>query len=134
MPWGCVATDIAGAEGRLIGTGKSNTAAIVAQPLMCSPPFYRAADICDDLLLNGYNDWFLPSIDELSEMYNKIGPGAAPPNDNIGGFLNTAYWSSTQLPVSAGTHDFALIFNFTFGSSIAANKDNNTAVRAIREF
>ena len=37
---------------------------------------------------NGYDDWYLPSKDELNKLYlNK---------DAIGGFVNATYWSSTQ--------------------------------------
>ena len=40
---------------------------------------------------SGYSGWHIPSIEELELMYNTIGPGA----DNIGGFTNDTYWSST---------------------------------------
>ena len=42
-----------------------------------------------------YEDWYMPSLDELNEMYNTIGPGG--PNGNIGNFAETEYlyWSST---------------------------------------
>ena len=46
---------VTGAIGTAIGTGKSNTEAIVAAQGNGS----YAAQICHDLVLNGYDDWFL---------------------------------------------------------------------------
>jgi len=44
--------------------------------------------LCDDLVFNGYSDWYLPSSDELNKLYlNKSA---------VGGFSNTFYWSSTE--------------------------------------
>jgi len=39
-----------------------------------------------------YEDWYLPSIEELEVMYNTIGQGA----DNAGGFGDYYYWSSSE--------------------------------------
>ena len=65
------------------GTGQANTNAIVAG---CGTPGI-AARICDDLILNGYSDWFLPSKDELDQMYVH--------REIIGGFAGEPYWSSS---------------------------------------
>ena len=55
-----------------------------------------AAAICGDLSLGSYDDWYLPSIEELNKMYRNIGQGNALGLGNVGGFANWAYWSSTE--------------------------------------
>jgi hypothetical protein len=76
--------------GALIGNGVSNT--YVIDRTNCSP----AAELCAALELNGYDDWVLPSINELTEMFLRLGTAAPAPNTNIGGFSGQAYWSSTE--------------------------------------
>jgi hypothetical protein len=113
--WGCYGTLLSGADGIAVRTGAQNTIDIEAG---CTAPGI-AADICANLTLNGYSDWFLPSLEELNEMYlNKIA---------IGGFANNAYWSSTE-----GDSNFAVYQNFTNGVQSASPKHNNFDVRAVR--
>jgi hypothetical protein len=50
-----------GASGTAIGTGNSNTNIIVTKQGTGT----YAAKLCYDLVLGGYNDWFMPSIDEM---------------------------------------------------------------------
>ena len=82
--WGCQGTTIGGdATGIAIGTGQKATTAIVAG---CSTD--SAAKLCDELSLNGYTDWFLPSELELNELYQN--------KETIGGFSGPRYWSSSE--------------------------------------
>jgi hypothetical protein len=54
---------------REIGQGKQNTKLILAAEK--SSTERSAAKICDEYSLNGYDDWFIPSIDELKELPKK---------------------------------------------------------------
>ena len=119
--WGCKGTDIS-VDGWQIGSGAQNTLDILAA---CFQPNI-AAEICANLTLGGYNDWFLPSRDELNEMYLIIGQGSG----NIGGFSNSNYWSSTEDDLNNARRQ-----DFTNGSQTGDyTKDNLFNVRAIRTF
>jgi len=119
--WGCEGIGIPGADGSAIGTGNQNTIDIVNAN--CSPPTSGnliAANICTNLTLGGYSDWFLPSNYELYEMYlNKVA---------IGGFTNYPYWSSTEW------NTLAYAFNFNNGLAVTNIKDVTYNVRAVRTF
>ena len=118
-PWGCQGTDISGTLSA-VGTGSANTALIVAG---CATSGISAR-ICDQLTLNGYSDWFLPSLDELTEMYTKLAA------DGLGNFANHTYWSSTQ---ESATQAYTIDFNN--GNTNAHNKSQtNRHTRAMRRF
>jgi hypothetical protein len=108
----------ASAQGTAIGTGQANTTAIVGQAGCTS----GAAKTCDDLVLGGYSDWFLPSKDELNAMYGKKAA--------IGGFLSFVYyWSSSE-----GFDSNVWVQYFSDGSQSYGNKGGNFRVRAVRAF
>ncbi len=127
VKWSCNGRDLPGAEGSDIGTGATNTAEILAE---ChETPI--AADRAIYYTLNGFSDWFLPSFDELELMYLNIGQGSATIG-NVGGFIDKAYWSSTEI------HNL-LASAFWFGGRSAglqyvSGKSNVLGVRAIRAF
>lgn len=115
-------TLISGANGTDVGTGAQNTLDIV-NSYGSDPYMYMAATICDRLNFAGYDNWFLPSKDELNLMYqykDKIGGG----NLSLG-----EYWSSTQ-----SSDKKAYVQDFEDGRSIPSNKENHTSVRAVRAF
>ena len=90
-PWGCYEVSIPGADGTAVGTGEQNTQDIEAG---CTAPG-TAADLCANLTIiygmTGYDDWFLPSIDELNLMYENLKVAG------VGDFTDGYYWSSSEL-------------------------------------
>ena len=84
--WGCYGVIITGADGTAIGTGNQNTIDIEAE---CTTSGI-AADLCANLILSGYSDWFLPSRDELELMYINLH------SQGLGSFSNDYYWSSSE--------------------------------------
>lgn len=114
--WGCPGTNIAGTSTAL-GTGKANTDKIVAT---CTTSGI-AARLCDELVLNGYNDWYLPSKDEL----NKIRIA----RDLIGGFVGESYWTSSQIDKDdAWTQSMLSGFQTNFGKNLPVS------LRPVRSF
>jgi hypothetical protein len=110
-----------GATAKVIGTGNENTITIVSSQGVGS----YAAKLCNDLVLNGYSDWYLPSRDELNKLYIN--------QKTIGNFANDSYWSSTEYD---SIHAMLQYFNGTgqSGKQVALFKQNTFAVRAIRSF
>lgn len=105
------------ATGSAVGTGQSNTTAIVGVQGAGS----YAASICDQLELNGFSDWFLPSKDELNLLRTQ--------RLVVGGFDNLSYWSSTEKGI-----DYAWGQNFRSGAQDYGNKNSAPSFRAIRAF
>jgi hypothetical protein len=71
-----------------LGKGKENTEYLISRILFFGY-WDTAAQICDDLVFGGYDDWYLPSIKELSYMYGNL------VRKELGGFRETFYWSSS---------------------------------------
>ena len=106
-----------GATGTAIGTGQANTTAIVTIQGAGS----YAAQLCNDLTEGGYDDWFLPSKDELNKLYiNKVA---------IGGFAEDYYWSSSEFSAFNAWGQ-----NFSDGYQFINVKYYTFRVRAVRAF
>jgi uncharacterized protein YjdB len=114
--------------GTAIGTGAKNTANIVATQETGS----YAAQLCNDLTLGGYSDWFLPSKSELALMYTNLKA------TGLGSFTTANYWSSSQYN---DTYAWLQQFNdgtqysgYSSTAQILIDKSWTLHVRAIREF
>jgi hypothetical protein len=121
--WGCNGTNISGADGQAIGTGYQNTLDIVAG---CSETPIAASEALA-YESEGYSDWYLPSKNELLEMYKAIGNGS--PFGDIGGFSYYNYWSSSQ---STGT--WSWLVNLQDGTSMNFSKSSFDKIHPIRSF
>jgi hypothetical protein len=123
--WGANGKNVGGTEPE-VGWGKENTRLIVGF-LGRIHEKNRAAQHCADLNFGGFNDWFLPSMDELDLMYKNLKARG------LGGFRDNWYWSSS----AAGDYD-AWYQHFGDGRqatyNIADSRNNTYRVRAIRAF
>jgi hypothetical protein len=116
------------ATGTAIGTGLTNTNAIIATEGPTETSY--AAGLARAYRGGEYADWYLPSKDELYAMYSNIGKGAALPNTNIGRFdITYSYWSSSEEDIYKTWFQ-----DFHDGSRSSNDKLGTLNVRAIRAF
>ena len=120
---GLTQTTLNGNTSTAFGTGQANTTAMMAQTDYTG----GAAKVCDDYTNTDtgtgvYSDWYLPSKDELSELYlNRAA---------IGGFAEDDYWSSSESSFNLAW----LQFFDDVSPPDATTKGANGRVRAVRAF
>jgi len=102
-----------------MGTGAANTANIIAQN---GAGGTYAAGLAGEYVSGVYSDWYLPSRDELNQLY--LHQAA------IGGFDESAsYWSSSEDDSDRAWYEW-----FRTGSRNSTLKNNVFKVRAVRSF
>ena len=119
--WWSVDTYTVGATGTAIGTGFNNTTKIINSPKSNKGD---AAEQATSYRGGDYDDWFLPSKDELEEMLKKKGvlEVQAGMQELIG-----LYWSSSE-------RDYSSARLYSGGMSFISHKGNKHLVRAVRAF
>tara|TARA_R110000737_G_scaffold183985_1_gene207462 strand:- start:257 stop:637 length:381 start_codon:yes stop_codon:yes gene_type:complete len=126
LPWACYGNEIVGADEWDIGTGAQNTLDVIGS---CSWPD-TPAEICSVLSVNGYSDWFLPSKEELNEMFlNRVAITATAQANGGNGFITYWYYSSTEHDIES-----AWALNFDSGNQTEYNKAISCYIRAVRAF
>jgi len=108
-----------GAKGKTMGTGRKNTQKIIAAYGKEGTPY--AALLCVNYRGGGYDDWFLPSREELYKMsVNK---------KYLDGLTGGNYWTSSE-------RDSATAYLIHFHNNLKSNTSKNDTfhVRAIRTF
>ncbi len=108
-----------GGTGTAIGTGTENTATMLGT---CTTDAAFQSD--SYAVTNGsktYDDWFLPSKDELNQLYLR--------RDSIGDFARDVYWSSSEASASTAWHQ-----DFHDGNQGRSSKKYVAHVRPVRAF
>ena len=119
--WGCSGTNITGTTSTF-GSGPTNTQKIVEQ---CATAGI-AARVCNDLVQNGYSDWYLPSLAEWNKINGYYSSNLIP---NLNLSLDT-YWTSTQSSTTQAWGQDTCCF----APGVQDGKSNSRKVRAIRSF
>ena len=119
--WGCSGTNITGTTSTF-GSGPTNTQKIVEQ---CGTAGI-AARVCDDLVQNGYSDWYLPSLAEWNKINGYYSSNLIP---NLNLALDV-YWTSTQDSANTAW----LQDTCCFAPGLTSSKNSSRKVRAIRSF
>ncbi|MDX9808918.1 MAG: hypothetical protein RBT04_02055 [Sphaerochaetaceae bacterium] len=139
MPDGSTNTTMGTITG--IGTGKANTLALVSSMQNTAYNYTYgggttanyAAKMCADHAGGGCDDWFLPSKDELTELYQNL------KTFNVGGFsILEAYWSSSEdytAPDQAIRYAWALYIDYENAVYYPGTyRQNSLKVRPVRSF
>ncbi|MDR0387152.1 MAG: DUF1566 domain-containing protein [Treponema sp.] len=120
--WGAYHKVVPG-TGIAVGTGRRNTQTIVDFLQRTGESARRAAQICDALVAEGYDDWFLPGKDELNLMYTNLKARG------LGEFSSEWYWSSSE-----NNSNYTWSQWFGDGGQYHNAKGSKLCVRAIRAF
>jgi len=104
----------------LIGEGKANTDNILAKYPTATFP-NSAAAVARAYRGGGYDDWYLPSKEELNQLYLN--------RSAVGGFASGVYWSSTEINAYG-----AWIQGFVSGNQNYNFKNVEWRVRPVRAF
>jgi len=102
-----------------IGSGQTNTSSLVG----ILGDGYYAAKVCDEMVLNGFDDWFLPSRDELGLMFTNL------KCNGFGNFTNSCYWSSSEYSKLEAYAQY-----FDTGRKSYNNKIHTYSIRAVKTF
>jgi hypothetical protein len=108
-------------DDRRLGAGKENTRKFMTFFEQEGGGFTTAMWLCDNLVINGFNDWYLPSSGELICMHTVLY------KQGLGGFNIMWYLSSTA------ANGINTAVNFASGKE-ADRSGGEVGVRAVRQF
>jgi hypothetical protein len=113
VPWGCDGTEIGTSFD--VGAGENNTKKIVKgcsdRPITASVSYYYRK--------GGFDNWFLPSKDELLLAYENL------KDKGVGGIIfDGTYWSSSEHEVASNVRAYAVDFGSGITSGITKPTPN----------
>ena len=117
--WSRDTTKRYGAGNSAIGGGLANTDSIILHEDTTAG---FAAVLCTKLTIGGYTDWYLPSLNELQQLYNN--------RAIVDGFNQGLYWSSTE----ASANSAWVVYFVVSSVPVTAKKIEANNVRAVRSF
>jgi len=120
--WGAFEEYLPAGTEESVGSGRRNTR-LVVDWLNRTGEIGRAAQECAAMSVNGFSDWFLPSIGELDLMYENL------KRKSLGSFGGNWYWSSSQ-----NSMYYAWVQSFVSGGWDDGDRDVAVSVRAVRAF
>lgn len=120
-PWARQYILIHAQSGKIGAAANNNTRIFNALGSSSSEATDYAVNECMQLYQNGYNDWYLPTKDELNEMYLH--------KDVIGNFKPFAYWSCTEIDANTAWWQ-----NMGTGLQQAQDKFSSYSLRPVRYF
>lgn len=119
--WGCNGT-VLGGTSTAVGYGKENTERIVSTcPASSGGGHQIAAHVCNNLVRDGYSDWFLPSLGDLTKIYEN--------RELLGTFSADYYWTSSE-----NASIYAYYRHFGTGAANITGKTALFRVRPVRYF
>ncbi|MDR1316530.1 MAG: hypothetical protein LBK13_06615 [Spirochaetales bacterium] len=115
------------ANDKRVGAGKENTRTFMVVINREGGGVNTAPWYCDQLVVNGYDDWYLPAEDELLYVYNVLA------SNGLGDFQGREYWASNESEatyIQRHTVDFSngRVITYMYTSSPPCQ------VRAVRRF
>jgi hypothetical protein len=118
-----------GATSTAVGTGATNTTTIISVQGATETSY--AAGLARAYTGGGYTDWFLPSKDELNQLYvNRAAINTKASANGGSDFSANTYWSSSE-----GDYNKAWRMRFSNGAITNSNKGyDDSSVRAVRAF
>jgi hypothetical protein len=116
--WGCYLTALTGADAAAIGSGQQNTIDILSG---CTTDGI-AAKICNDAVINGFDNWFLPSYSELYQLFSL---NASLWFSNLS-FASGSYWTSSEID-----NQSAIVLSVS-GFNVQGTSLKNSITKSIR--
>lgn len=125
--WGCYDVNITGAGSSAVGDGQKNTTAILEAGCVGEYTYSTeiAARLADSYELKGFNDWYLPSEDEIGLMYTNL---------EVNGLGNFVTYGSYRSSTDGGSRIFSREKSFSTGQNFGLGRNSESNVRPVRSF